>query len=62
MLENFEILDILYEDIEELNKNQSMPSNDTDRKLSIQMRINYLFDLIDRIKQDNPLTKRLLTT
>tara|TARA_R110001606_G_scaffold13408_1_gene58249 strand:+ start:368 stop:526 length:159 start_codon:yes stop_codon:yes gene_type:complete len=51
MLDSLEILDLLYEDIEELDKQLSIPTNNTDRKVAIQSRINYLFDLIIKIKK-----------
>ena len=51
MLNNYEILDLIYKDIQELIDIISLPTKDLDRSLKIQSRIEYLFSLVDRIKQ-----------
>ena len=49
MLENYEILDLIYKEIEEMNECRTItPSEKND---NIQSTINYLFNLVDKIKK-----------
>ena len=48
MLENYEILELIYKEIEQINEcRTNIPCEKND---NIQITINYLFELVDKIK------------